>query len=355
MISGINHLQQKIEGDMGEPDRDSKLNQAMGCILGAFIGDAAGGVLEFFRRQITQKDIDHALTFPGGGVFDFEPGELTDDSEMAWCLFNSILQSKGKPTTKILAKNYLFWYYSHPKDMGITTRRALNVMDNFMMCDDNTEEEFYKDINEVNHKSTSNGCLMRATPLSVFCQNLDPEEVYQTTATDVMMTHTNKVCIDAVALYNIAIGHLINNPKDNKGAIKRVNEFIEERKIDKALLKYYRYAVDENDLEDKLPDPKVDIGYVLIGFSYAFHYLKLGISYEEAIRRALQLEGDTDTNAAIVGGMMGAMHGFNEIPKDWVDKVVNAGTDRPQEISCQGLDDFEEKVIKLLEFSEKSA
>lgn len=40
---------------------------ARGCILGAFLGDAIGGVLEFFKTQITQDDIDWAFTLPGGG------------------------------------------------------------------------------------------------------------------------------------------------------------------------------------------------------------------------------------------------------------------------------------------------
>ena len=48
---------------------ESQLKAAKGCILGAFIGDAAGAVLEFYNKRIKQEHVDHALTFPGGGVF----------------------------------------------------------------------------------------------------------------------------------------------------------------------------------------------------------------------------------------------------------------------------------------------
>ena len=51
--------------------------------MGAFVGDAAGAFLEFSRHTITQKDVEKALTFPGGGCFNVRPGQITDDSEMA--------------------------------------------------------------------------------------------------------------------------------------------------------------------------------------------------------------------------------------------------------------------------------
>lgn len=56
---------------------------ARGCIIGAFVGDALGAVLEFYESQITQTDVDWAMKLPGGGKFELQPGQITDDSEMA--------------------------------------------------------------------------------------------------------------------------------------------------------------------------------------------------------------------------------------------------------------------------------
>ena len=53
-------------------------------------------------------------------------------------------------------------------------------------------------------------------------------------------------------------------------------------------------------------DARKRIGWIRIAFSYAAHYLKIGLSLEESMRQILILGGDTDTNAAIVGGMIGA-------------------------------------------------
>ena len=94
---------------------------AYGCIIGAFVGDAAGAVLEF-RRKISEEDVQKALTFPGGGNLDVSPGQITDDSEMAISLLRGILHSKEKELDPLLiAKEYLNWYKSGPFDIGATT------------------------------------------------------------------------------------------------------------------------------------------------------------------------------------------------------------------------------------------
>ena len=51
-------------------DNKILLNAAKGCIIGAFVGDAAGAVLEFFNDKISRKDVEKALLFKGGGRMD---------------------------------------------------------------------------------------------------------------------------------------------------------------------------------------------------------------------------------------------------------------------------------------------
>ena len=98
---------------------------ARGCILGAFIGDAAGAFLEFYNKRIKQEHVDHALTFPGGGVFSVESGQFTDDSEMAMCLMKGLIDGKGTLNQQLIAEWYLQWYKSPPFDIGNTTRCAM--------------------------------------------------------------------------------------------------------------------------------------------------------------------------------------------------------------------------------------
>jgi ADP-ribosylglycohydrolase len=64
--------------------------RAIGCVLGAFIGDAAGATLEFIGQEnITEKSVKTAMMLKGGGVFNVGPGQITDDSEMALCLLTA--------------------------------------------------------------------------------------------------------------------------------------------------------------------------------------------------------------------------------------------------------------------------
>ena len=70
---------------------------SMGAIFGAFIGDAAGAVLEFNSTMINENGVNNALTFPGGGVWELDRGQITDDSEMAMSLLQA-LNDSGKNT-----------------------------------------------------------------------------------------------------------------------------------------------------------------------------------------------------------------------------------------------------------------
>lgn len=64
-------------------------DRAVGAILGAFIGDAAGAVLEFGGTP-NEKKVKNALGFNGGGVLGMGPGQITDDSEMAMCIMHGL-------------------------------------------------------------------------------------------------------------------------------------------------------------------------------------------------------------------------------------------------------------------------
>ena len=325
----------------------TKKQAAKGCILGAFTGDAAGAFLEFYHKQISKEDVKNALKFPGGGVLMVEPGQFTDDSEMAMCLMHGLIEGNGVVDQSIIAKWYLDWYKSPPFDIGYTTKCAMRSIE-IMIEQQGTLEECINSINEYNKKSQSNGCLMRTTPLAVFCHKLDDIQIYECTKKDVNLTHTHEIAILATTCYNIAIAHLLNNLGDAKGAIERVDnyvKFVDNSEFNEHWTKILE-AKDEDDLirADRL------IGFIIIAFSYAFFYLKKDYTYENAIRSMLLRGGDTDTNAAIVGGLLGARHGINEIPAKWRKAVLNCKNSRPKFLQIESksnLDDLTNKLLKI--------
>lgn len=73
----------------------------------------------------------------------------------------------------------------------------------------------------------------------------------------------------------------------------------------------------------KQPNAKIRIGHIKNAFIYAFNYFLLDFTYVEAIKSILLAGGDTDTNACIAGGLIGASEGFKNLPKEIVDKMLN--------------------------------
>ena len=120
--------QESIRHSDREPKQLEKL--ARGCILGAFVGDAAGAVLEFYHKEITEEDVQMALTFPGGGALEVQPGQITDDSEMAMSLMNGLIDAQvdGYYHDNI-AWSYYQWYNSKPFDIGNTTVTAMKCIE----------------------------------------------------------------------------------------------------------------------------------------------------------------------------------------------------------------------------------
>jgi ADP-ribosyl-[dinitrogen reductase] hydrolase len=117
----------------------------------------------------------------------------------------------------------------------------------------------------------------------------------------------------------LALRHLMLKPGDNAGAIVAAQTYVQVHS--KEVSAWLADAV-----SGQLPDAHPLAGFVRYGFTYAFHYLHIGASFERATTETLLRGGDTDTNACIVGGLMGAYHGLNGLPKTALEGVLNCNT-----------------------------
>ena len=269
---------------------------------------------------------------------------------MAISLLRGILKSEDKKLEPFLiAKEYLNWYYSRPIDIGMTTANGIRWIEQYL--DEYPKgNEFYiliDKVAQVNKSSQSNGWLMRATPLSVYWYKLSDSQICEFTKQDVTLIHSHLTAIQSVVCYNIAIAHLLNNIGDAEGAIDRVSKYIETiESEDWSNLKDIWKQTLEAESPTDLITAKEKIGFVLIAFSYAFFYLKKDYTYEAAIRDMLLQGGDTDTNAAIVGGLLGARWGLKAIPKEWVESL-NFDNERKEFVGYANVAELE-KDIELL-------
>mmetsp|Transcript_16052 Transcript_16052/g.13582 ORF Transcript_16052/g.13582 Transcript_16052/m.13582 type:complete len:152 (-) Transcript_16052:240-695(-) len=151
---------------------------------------------------------------------------------------------------------------------------------------------------------------MRITPLAVFCSKLEKDEdVEKAVIAEQKMSHCNKTPIDCSISYCLAIRHLINNQGNVDGLFEKIGNWCEGR--DSKVKAFWKDVIDENP-----PHGTPNMGWIKIAWIYSFYLLKKEMfDYKEAMRWVILKGGDTDTNAAIVGGMLGAKLGLKEFVK----------------------------------------
>jgi ADP-ribosyl-[dinitrogen reductase] hydrolase len=309
---------------------------SFGAVIGALVGDAAGGVLELLGHRPTRHDIDHAMTFPGGGVFDLAPGQFTDDGEMTVTLVNALVENGGQYELEAVAKSYSEWADSKPFDIGIATSSALKYVD---QSPGKISHSILRNAALTNSESKANGSLMRATPLGIVACAFDENRAIEIAMSDSRLTHPHIVCQQATAAYTLAIRHLILYPKDQNGALASVRYYLE--KTQSEVFDWF-----EDAMSGELPDGKPNMGFVKIGFTHAFFHLKEKSGFRSSITQTLALGGDTDTNACIVGGLIGAYYGFDKLIGNDANRIaiykvldcdVQSGQPRPSKYTSKNL------------------
>ncbi len=330
-----------------EPTQDT-YDAAIGCLLGALVGDAAGATLEFLGRQPTQKEVNRAMMMPGGGIWQVAPGQITDDGELTLCLAQALAQSQSFEIETV-AQNYARWVASKPFDIGSTTASSLGSYSQSRWQEVLEQEGYAAVMTQAAAqrcmKSKANGSLMRISPLGIWGYQFSNEELARFAQQDSRLSHPNLSCCYAVACYTIAIASLIREPGDRKKAFDSAKSWL-ELQAKRVQNKEFACNQGQEEVLSWLQDAENNLnigyhphaGFVKIAFTHAFRHLLLGSDYVEAIGETLSGGGDTDTNACIVGGLIGAACGAKEIPEEMTQPVLNCDTQqganpRPQFLS----------------------
>ena len=303
--------------------QDAVTDAALGAVLGALVGDAAGAVLEFFGRPIESADVAHALTMPGGGTWAVAPGQVTDDGELTMSLLHALVEEPESPRPAAAAR-YAAWVASDPFDIGATTARSLGCLRDPAFAARARVAGIDVAMTEAARErcmpSKANGSLMRATPLGVWGARRDDPALVAAAQDDARLSHPNDACVDACVAYVLAIASLIRTPGDAALAFD----------IATAWAKSSAGTEVRGWLDDAAAGTGVAYspqdGFVRIAFTHAFRHLRLGTSYVDALRETLAGGGDTDTNACIVGGLLGARWGARAIPDAMKAAVLGCDT-----------------------------
>ena len=290
-----------------------------GCLLGALVGDAAGATLEFLGRKPGDMDVERAMAMVGAGPLGTAPGQITDDGELSLCLARALAGSSMFSIEKV-AVEYLDWLRSEPFDIGNATRNGLSG--GRAASPGNIHEGMWRSAAEHNGGSKANGALMRATPLGIWGWRLSEEALVVAAMADSRLTHPNPTCQHASATYCLAIRHLVLHPGDGEGAFAAGERWAEHLGADE-IVEWLGLA-----RSDGYGGYVPQAGFVKHGFVHAFRHLHRGTPYTVALRETLLGGGDTDTNACIVGGLVGARHGDSGIPRSMVEAVMSCDTSK---------------------------
>ena len=287
------------------------ISRYRGSLLGLAVGDALGTTLEF-KSPGTFTPITDMV---GGGPFNLEPGEWTDDTSMALCLAESLIEKeKFDPSDQM--QRYLKWsrdgyLSSNGKcfDIGMTVGIALRK---------------FKKTNDPYAGSEApnfagNGSLMRLAPIPLVYAN-DEIVAMEKAVESSRTTHGTKNCTDACRYMAVLIlGAVKGKSKEtilNEIALPTL-EIWNQRPLAPAIAN-----IASGSYQRKEPPEIKGTGYVVYSLVAALWAFYKSVNFEEGALMAVNLGNDADTTGAIYGQLAGAYYGLDGIPDRFKDEIV---------------------------------
>jgi ADP-ribosyl-[dinitrogen reductase] hydrolase len=305
-----------------EPGRgirdDALLRRAQGTLLGQLAGDSLGSLVELMApAEIAARFPSGVRDLADGGVWGTIAGQPTDDSELALALGRALLAARGFDAGTV-AEHYAAWHASGPFDEGTTTRAALEPAARALEARRPAGEVAAAARSAALARSKANGALMRVSPLGILAHAADEARRLAWAREDAALTHPHPTCRDASAVLVEAIAVAIRTGAGPAELADHAERFAAAR----ALAPEIRAAV--AGARHGPPDFLLDQGLVTVALQNAFFQLRHAASLEEALVDTVGRGGDTDTNAAIAGALLGAVHGSEAVPARWRAAVLSA-------------------------------
>ena len=277
-----------------------------GALLGLAVCDALGAPLEFKRRDTYH----HVTGMASGGHFKLEAGTYTDDTAMALCLAESLLESDGhNPDDQM--KRYVRWYLEGHMSatgrcigMGKNTWRALR--------------QFIDTGIHSSHpggtQADGNGSLMRLAPIALYYAN-EPDKALEYAALSSRTTHSSELaeaCCVLMAWLMV-------------GAMQRLtkSELLHEAYWQGDNIHDEVMLIARGSYKAKSRDEINSSGYVvhtLEAALWAFYHTE---TFEDGALLAVNLGEDADTVGAVYGQLAGAYYGYSAIPGGWLTRLSN--------------------------------
>ncbi|KAF2649691.1 ADP-ribosylglycohydrolase family protein [Lophiostoma macrostomum CBS 122681] len=332
---------------------NQRISKTLGALLGVHCGDSLGATLEFMPwSDIIRKHPKGLREIVGGGHFDWPAGHATDDTDLTRAVllaYRDYEENKQAGSTqsvkefnvaKAAAEYSLQWRMgqwpgrekgSRPNDIGGATDTGLH---NYKRLRDPTRSG-------VGFGSAGNGSLMRCIPTGLFASG---ERRQNESIAISGFTHNDPRCTVSCASYNEIVAALVDgkSPREAVEIGKTISNRLGCDKVTTAIIEGETLQLSK--IASEGPRGGMDVsthGYVLNALRISIAALLDPRSFEDALIDVVRLGGDTDTNGAIAGGLLGARDGIENIPLRWLEKL-------------QFRKEFEEVATHILQLQQQS-
>lgn len=301
----------RIYTDRIEDDFDYKIKSGL---FGVAVGDALGVPVEFKPRDILKDN--PVLDMMGYMCWNQPPGTWSDDSSLTFCTAESLctgydIENMGQTFVKWMQEGY--WGAHHKVfDIGGSTRYSLARV---------VKGESARFSGNFFEEDNGNGSLMRILPLVFYLKNeKDIEVIYKKVKEVSSITHAHFRSGFACFIYVVYCLELLKGSDKTEAYTKMQDilvEFLKDKKYSPLELQLFDRILKNNIAE--YPENVIQSsGYVLHSLEASLWCFLNGDSYEKTVLKAVNLGGDTDTTAAITGGLAGIYYGIDNIPQKWI-------------------------------------
>lgn len=287
------------------------------ALFGVAVGDALGVPVEFKSRESLSGNPVTEMT--GFGTHKQPPGTWSDDSSLTFCLAEALTQGYDLNT---IGQNFVNWYFrdhwtarEEVFDVGRGTGEAI------VRLFRGIQPERSGDTAE---SSNGNGSLMRILPLVFWLQPKPLPERFEITRQVSSITHGHIRSVIA-CFYYLEFARQILEDREKSDIYRDLQQVVSGHLsallIDPAevvvfdrLLKFDIHRLTKSEIRSG--------GYVIDTLEAAIWCLLTTGSYSEAVLRAVNLGQDTDTTAAVTGGLAGLLYGYDSIPEEWITQIA---------------------------------
>lgn len=291
-------------------------NKILSGLMGLCVGDALGVPVEFTSR--TERDKTPVTLMQGYGTWEQPPGTWSDDSSLTFCLAESLCNGFSLDS---IAQSFWRWYHEcywtardEVFDVGNTT---------FLAIVDWKRGTSPIEAGGKSENSNGNGSLMRILPIAYYYEKLNFETLIHRTHQVSCITHAHLRSQMACGIYISIAVKLLEGAAPQQAyeqGLQKILSIYSAPEYASQMSHFQR--ITSGDIGKLSVEEIRSSGYVIDTLEASIWCLLNSSDYSEAVLKAVNLGGDTDTTAAVTGGLAGIYYGVENISAEWIQQIA---------------------------------